>query len=222
MGEIRGARHRSAAQPCDDLATKPKIRREARAALDKSAPLVRSDRNGLRQFLRLSPQGRRPAHHDETRRARHARPDRAPVVVRRRSWRARAVARDEEKTYSAYEEMIHIPLVVSNPLLYPEPRETQASTPHLDLLPTLAELAGVPELRRTGPAGAWRPCCAIRRRAWRIPSSSPMTTRSACRLALLAPICARCGRGTGPTRSISASMAAASNELYDLQPIRFN
>ena len=50
-----------------------------------------------------------------------------------------------EKSYSAYEEMIHIPLVVSNPLLYPEPRETQAFYSHLDLLPTLAELSGVPE-----------------------------------------------------------------------------
>ena len=50
-----------------------------------------------------------------------------------------------EKSYSAYEEMIHIPLVVSNPILYPEPRETQAFYSHLDLLPTLAELAGIPE-----------------------------------------------------------------------------
>ena len=50
-----------------------------------------------------------------------------------------------EKSYSAYEEMIHIPLVVSNPLLFPDPRETQAFYSHLDLLPTLAELAGVPE-----------------------------------------------------------------------------
>jgi len=50
-----------------------------------------------------------------------------------------------EKSYTAYEEMIHIPLVVSNPILYPEPRETQAFYSHLDLLPTLAELAGVPK-----------------------------------------------------------------------------
>ena len=55
-----------------------------------------------------------------------------------------------EKSYSAYEEMIHIPLVVSNPLLFPEPRETQAFYSHLDLLPTLAELAGVPEAASYG------------------------------------------------------------------------
>jgi choline-sulfatase len=41
--------------------------------------------------------------------------------------------------------MIHIPLVVSNPRLFPEPRETQAFYSHLDLLPTLAELAELPE-----------------------------------------------------------------------------
>ncbi len=51
-----------------------------------------------------------------------------------------------EKSYTAYEKMIQIPLVVSNPLVYSEPRETQAFYSHLDLLPTLAELAGVPEL----------------------------------------------------------------------------
>lgn len=55
-----------------------------------------------------------------------------------------------EKSYTAYEEMIHIPLVVSNLLLYPEPLETQAFYSHLDLLPTLAELAGMPELASHG------------------------------------------------------------------------
>jgi len=48
-----------------------------------------------------------------------------------------------EKAYSMYEEMIHIPLVVHNPKLYPEPRETEAFYNHLDLLPTILELAGV-------------------------------------------------------------------------------
>lgn len=51
-----------------------------------------------------------------------------------------------EKSYSAYEEMIHVPLVVSNPLLFPEPRSTLAFYSHVDLLPTLAELASAPAL----------------------------------------------------------------------------
>lgn len=46
-----------------------------------------------------------------------------------------------EKSYSAYEEMIHVPLVISNPLLFPAGAETDAFYSHVDLLPTLAELA---------------------------------------------------------------------------------
>jgi len=49
-----------------------------------------------------------------------------------------------EKAYTAYEEMIHIPLIVHNPKLFPEPRETEAFYDHLDLLPTILDLAGVP------------------------------------------------------------------------------
>ena len=50
-----------------------------------------------------------------------------------------------EKAYTAYEEMIHIPLIVHNPKLYPEPRETNAFYDHLDLLPTILDLARIPE-----------------------------------------------------------------------------
>jgi len=46
-----------------------------------------------------------------------------------------------EKSYSAYEEMIHVPLVISNPVLFPAACETDAFYSHVDLLPTLAELA---------------------------------------------------------------------------------
>src|ERR1700721_1909248 len=31
-----------------------------------------------------------------------------------------------EKAYTVYEEMIHVPLIVHNPKLFPEPRETEA------------------------------------------------------------------------------------------------
>jgi arylsulfatase A-like enzyme len=49
-----------------------------------------------------------------------------------------------EKAYTVYEEMIHIPLIIHNRKLYPEPRQTDAFYDHLDLLPTILELAGVP------------------------------------------------------------------------------
>jgi choline-sulfatase len=50
-----------------------------------------------------------------------------------------------EKAYTVYEEMIHIPLIVHNPKLYPEPLETTAFYDHLNLLPTILDLAGVPD-----------------------------------------------------------------------------
>ena len=37
-----------------------------------------------------------------------------------------------EKAYTVYEEMIHIPLIVHNPKLYPEPLETDAFYDHLE------------------------------------------------------------------------------------------
>ena len=48
-----------------------------------------------------------------------------------------------EKAYTVYEEMIHVPLIVHNPRLFPEPRETEAFYDHLNLLPTILDLAGV-------------------------------------------------------------------------------
>jgi choline-sulfatase len=48
-----------------------------------------------------------------------------------------------EKAYTVYEEMIHIPLIVHNPKVYPEPLATDAFYDHLDLMPTILELAGV-------------------------------------------------------------------------------
>jgi choline-sulfatase len=55
-----------------------------------------------------------------------------------------------EKSYTAYEEMIRVPLVVSNPQLYPEPVTTRAFYSHLDLLPTIAELAGISDFSAYG------------------------------------------------------------------------
>ena len=48
-----------------------------------------------------------------------------------------------EKAYTVYEEMIHIPLIIHNAKLFPEPRTTDAFYDHLDLLPTILDLAGV-------------------------------------------------------------------------------
>lgn len=49
-----------------------------------------------------------------------------------------------EKGYNAYEETIHVPLVVSNPVWFPKPVETDALASTVDLMPTLAALADAP------------------------------------------------------------------------------
>lgn len=50
-----------------------------------------------------------------------------------------------QKAYNAYEETIHVPFIVSNPILFPEPVQTSALASLIDLMPTLATIAGVPD-----------------------------------------------------------------------------
>jgi choline-sulfatase len=47
-----------------------------------------------------------------------------------------------QKAFNTYEETIHIPLVVSNPVLFPKPARTDAFASLVDVLPTVANLAG--------------------------------------------------------------------------------
>jgi arylsulfatase A-like enzyme len=48
-----------------------------------------------------------------------------------------------EKAYSAYEEMIHVPLCISCPDMYKAPQQTSAFWSHVDLVATLCDLVGV-------------------------------------------------------------------------------
>ena len=48
-----------------------------------------------------------------------------------------------EKFFNAYEETINIPLIVSNPVVYPAAQTTESIVSLLDLVPTLASLLGV-------------------------------------------------------------------------------
>ena len=49
-----------------------------------------------------------------------------------------------QKMFNAYEETIRVPLVFSNPLLFPEARSTDAPASLADLVPTLLSIAGAP------------------------------------------------------------------------------
>lgn len=50
-----------------------------------------------------------------------------------------------QKVFNAYEETLRVPLVISNPLLFPDPVRTDAVASLIDVVPTLATLAQVPD-----------------------------------------------------------------------------
>lgn len=57
-----------------------------------------------------------------------------------------------QKNFNFYEEALRVPLVYSNPTLFPKPVSTDALVSHVDFLPTLASLAAAPESARS----AWQ------------------------------------------------------------------
>jgi choline-sulfatase len=66
---------------------------------------------------------------------------------------AMAHGRWRQKFYNVYHETLSIPLIVSNPRLYPEPQATDSFAGLIDVLPTLAAIAGAPEPERYGFKG---------------------------------------------------------------------
>ncbi|HST21784.1 MAG TPA: sulfatase-like hydrolase/transferase [Blastocatellia bacterium] len=48
-----------------------------------------------------------------------------------------------QKWHNAYEEAIHVPLIISNPVLFKEPKSAEMLTSHVDIIPTLLGLAGI-------------------------------------------------------------------------------
>jgi arylsulfatase A-like enzyme len=53
-----------------------------------------------------------------------------------------------QKNFNFYEESLRVPLVYSNPKLFPKARKSQALVSHVDLLPTLASLFKAPHSAR--------------------------------------------------------------------------
>ncbi len=53
-----------------------------------------------------------------------------------------------QKSFNVYEESLRVPLVFSNPWLFPEARGSDALVSHVDLLPTLASLIAAPDAAR--------------------------------------------------------------------------
>ena len=53
-----------------------------------------------------------------------------------------------EKNFNFYEESMRVPLIYSNPQIFPKPRTSDALVSHVDLVPTLATLFGAPASAR--------------------------------------------------------------------------
>jgi len=58
-----------------------------------------------------------------------------------------------QKNFNYYEESIRVPLIYSNPRLFPRPQTSDALVSHVDFLPTLASLAGAPRSARANWQG---------------------------------------------------------------------
>ncbi len=58
-----------------------------------------------------------------------------------------------QKNFNVYEEATRVPLVYSNPKLFPQPVQTDALVSHVDFLPTLASLAAAPKSARSNWEG---------------------------------------------------------------------
>ncbi len=53
-----------------------------------------------------------------------------------------------QKFYNAYRETLNVPLIFSNPKLFPQPQTTDSFASLIDILPTLASLTNVPDIER--------------------------------------------------------------------------
>ena len=95
-----------------------------------------------------------------------------------------------QKAFNAYEETIRVPIVVSNPALFPEPAETDAFAGLIDVMPTLAALAGAYVERATSRARTSSPR--------RSPSTPRHASTSGCAMSHRRPPRSRTG-STSPT-----------------------
>lgn len=48
-----------------------------------------------------------------------------------------------QKWYQSYEESIHVPFIISSPKLRPERKSVSSLTSHVDIMPTILDLAGI-------------------------------------------------------------------------------
>lgn len=61
--------------------------------------------------------------------------------------------RSRQKFYNVYREALSVPMIFSNPRMYPEPKTTDSFASLIDVLPTLATIADVPDREKYGFKG---------------------------------------------------------------------
>ena len=129
----------------DDLSTKPKIQKLARDAYDKQAPLndarARLDYVNFYAYLHTVVDKHIMTVLDTLEETGLMNDT---IILRFADHGEGGLSHGmREKAYTVYEEMTHVPLIVHNPKLYPEPLDTNAFYDHLNLLPTILDLAGI-------------------------------------------------------------------------------
>ena len=136
----------------DDLTTKPSVQLKARDAYNKQSPL--KDSQAEKEYVNFYAYLNKKADEHivkilDTLDSAGLTED--TIIIRTADHGELGLSHGmREKAYTVYEEMIHIPLIISNPKLFPAARTTEALYCHLDLLPTIAELVGVPEFAQYG------------------------------------------------------------------------
>ncbi len=123
-----------------NLTGKPRDDREKRAYLNFYGNLMRSSDNYLVEVLnKLEAKGL----YDDT------------LIIRTSDHGEMGLAHGglRQKNFNFYEETMKVPLVYSNPKLFPRSYSSDALISHVDLLPTLASLVNAPPAARTDWAG---------------------------------------------------------------------
>ena len=197
----------------DDLSTKPKVQKATREAYNKFAPLrtpqeqreyvnfyaylnTLADKHVMTVLDTLEETGLM----DKT------------IIIRLADHGEGGLSHGlREKAYTVYEEMIHIPLIVHNPKLYPEPVQTEAFYDHLDLLPTILDLAGVAHPDAYALGTSIVPVIRNPSRASRITRCFPSTISFFFRRTFRTLTSARSVPANGSTRFTSRWTAAGSS-----------
>jgi choline-sulfatase len=123
-----------------NLTGKPKTEKEKRAYLNYYGNLMRSSDNYIVNVLnKLEEAGL----YDDTLIVRTA--DHGEMGLTHGGMR--------QKNFNFYEEATRVPLVYSNPKLFPAPQSSDALVSHVDFLPTLASLAKAPKSARVNWQG---------------------------------------------------------------------